>query len=210
MNWLGPRKEAYWLLGVLGFGLALRLYFVFALPDAFAWGDQRTYLADAGRMLNGEPYLGARGPATSASFALLHILGTDSLFGLRVAMSFMSILTLFGVWALGRELFSSRVGLIAAFWLAIHPRWATFPLYLFSEHLYTICVLGSVFFASRFLRRGEIVFALASGAILGLGILTREVLLYMLPAMACVIAWLHPPSRRHRSVRRRLSMLRTA
>ena len=178
------RRELGSLLAVIFVATALRLAVILLLPDAEPDGDQPAYLNGAGQIASGGVYQGTRGPGYPAFLALGLEMGAKSPVELRLGNVLLGVLSVVGVWSLGRELFGRRVGLAASAILALHPRWVGFPLYFFSENLAAASMIWAIALACRAQRTAGLASSAAAGALFALAALTRESLLYFVPLVA--------------------------
>ncbi len=180
------------LAGILLVALVLRVVVLAVFSAEEPIGDQLAYLGGANEIHSGESYSRSRGPGYSAFIALLwRVTGDDGggLLAPRIGNLFLSLLLLILVWAIGRRIASPRVGLIAGGFLAIHPNYVSFPLYLLAENLFLVCVAGAVYLALRCLG-SRWPAALATGVVLGIGALTREMLVGFVPLLAVAVVFL--------------------
>lgn len=214
-------RELRWLLILLAAATVLRLGFLAAFSHVEPVGDQLAYLKEARNFLQGEAYIGTRGPAYSALLAAAYRAAGDlvpsgqflaagtadqktvtdsaadpllhAIFRVGQGLNLvLSLILLWFVWLVGRQSFTPRTALIAVAFLALYPRYATLPLYLFSEHLYTLCVAVGIYFLCRSLRSGGALACVAAGLIFGVGILTREMMLYFIPVCGAAFLLLAP------------------
>ena len=178
------------LLGlVLLVAALLRVFLLVSYSEVEPIGDQLAYIGGAEELLAGEPYTGARGPAYSAYLALCWTFGgedTTNLLAPRIGNLLLSLAFIVLVWAFGRRLVGPRVGLLAAGVIALHPNYASFPIYLLSEHLYLVCLASGLLLAVHSLSAHWRV-AFAAGLTLGLGVLTREMLVWFVPVLALLL-----------------------
>lgn len=185
-----PSKLEWGVLLVLVLlGLGARLWVLGQFSDLELVGDQNRYLEDAERLLAGEEMVAKRGPGYPAFVAASQVALGGDLAGARRGNALLGMLMVIGTWVLGRRIFSVRVGLIAAGIVALLPRNLPFPLYLFSENLYAVCACLGVALALIAAQRGKLALALLAGALLGLGVLTREMMLYFVPLVAVALCW---------------------
>jgi len=213
------RKEAAFIILIIAIGLSLRVIYVALLSHAEPIGDGLSYLKGAQDIANSRLYVETRGPAYSFFIAVLQQLfggnhdgslmrlefaglplaiSERDLFVIRLGNVGLSTLALFLVWAIARRIFSPNIGVLAALWIAIHPRHVTFPLCIAAENLYVTCVLVGIYLCICAMRSPQFWFCLAGGAVLALGALTRSMLLYFLPLAAAVVGMLSPGPRRRR------------
>jgi len=180
------------LLVLVVLGLGLRLFALERFADLELVGDQNRYLEDAERLLDGEEMVAKRGPGYPAFVAASEVALGGGVAGARRGNALLGVLVVIGTWALGRRLFSVRAGLVAAGVVALLPRNLPFGLYLFSENLYAVCACLGVLLALVAAQESRVLLALAAGAVLGVGVLTREMMLYFVPLVAVALCWCVP------------------
>ncbi|MCK4824184.1 glycosyltransferase family 39 protein, partial [bacterium] len=84
--------------------------------------------------------------------------------------------------------FNKKVGLLSSFLLAFYPTQAAFSFHIHRETLLTLFTLLTVYFLLRFLKDGKRLHLVSSIMALGLGILTKPVLLLFVPLAVLWIA----------------------
>lgn len=126
------------VLGLLGLGFALRFYHLTILPMK-VHGDMASVGLQARAILNGDfPGWFSLGWATIPMWGFAHEALTmrvfgDSLFGLRMSAVLGGMMSLLGVYMLGREGWSPRVGLLALAALTVdvvHIHFSRIPSYI--------------------------------------------------------------------------------
>jgi 4-amino-4-deoxy-L-arabinose transferase-like glycosyltransferase len=98
---------------------------------------------------------------------------------------------------LGRALFGPRTGWIAALLCALYPTLIAFSHYLFSETLFAVLLVASLWGVVAWPRRPSVGLAAAVGGLFGIAALTREIALPV--SGACALWWVliaAPPVRR--------------
>ena len=189
----GRRPVAHWWpwLGLfIVLGLAIRLDTVYSQAGKVAGGDAYFYYNAAKLLVSGHgfinPYLyiphGAHHVVQSADFPPLFIfaLAIPSAVGLKSFLVARVWCCVLGAAAIGvcgytgREIGGPRVGLIAAFLLAVYPNiWMTDELAL-SEALAPLLVATLLLFAYRFWKDPGVKRGIWLGVVLGLAMLGRD------------------------------------
>jgi 4-amino-4-deoxy-L-arabinose transferase-like glycosyltransferase len=171
-------------------GLAIRLITVYTDPNKVAGGDAYFYHYGANLLVSGHgfinPYLyiphNAHHAVQSASFPPLFIflVAIPSAIGLKTFLAERVWCCILGAAAIvvcayaGKEIAGRRVGLIAAFLIAIYPNvWMTDELAL-SEAIAPALVAGVLWFTYRFWKSPTIPRAVWLGASLGVAMLGRD------------------------------------
>jgi len=185
-----PPRWWPWLGLWTAVGLAIRLITVYSQPDKVAGGDAYFYHYGANLLVSGHgfinPYLyiphGAHHAVQSASFpplfillvAILPAVGLKSFLAERVWCCVLGAAAIVACGYTGREIGGRRVGLIAAFLVAVYPNiWMTDELAL-SETIAPLLVAGVLWFTYRFWKSPSIPRAIALGAAIGVAMLGRD------------------------------------
>lgn len=198
------------LLGIVGAGFALRVFTLFneakRNPNA---GDpwfyhQQSKLLTSGRGFS-EPFTwcrvdvanltgGCRGggkliptaihpPLFSMWFAISNLVGADSWFAHKVMSCIAGSLTVLFVGLIARELAGRRAGLVAAGLAAAYPNLWVIDGIAMPEGLFCATIAGCIWAAYHWRRTPTIGWAAATGAALGLAILTRGEAIFLVVAM---------------------------
>jgi len=201
------------LLYIVAAGLIVRVLFlalyVARSPDAFDFPDTDRYLTVADNIAAG------RGPIESPSVCCgcdpgyPMLLGLGRLGGLDgewALLWFGRIINVIagvaGIWLvgdMGRRIFSSRAGLIAAGIFAIDPILLFFHGLVLTETVFIALLLGAYACLVR-LDRQPIAWAAGAGLFLGLGILTRSSAVFLPLVLAPIGAWCAAGSVRRRAL----------
>jgi len=190
------------LAALVAVALALRLAVVAATPGLELYGDQEVYAAEAAQILAGETTDAYRGPGYPAFLA-----ASQGLFGRgdvapRVGNAIAGALLVAVFFALVRAIATPRAAWIAAIALAVYPRAVFLPAYLFAENLYALLLVFGLWMALRASEGDRRASAIAAGIALGLGVLTREMLLAFVPVVALVLVVARSPlALRERAIR---------
>jgi 4-amino-4-deoxy-L-arabinose transferase-like glycosyltransferase len=171
-------------------GLTIRLITVYSDPSKVAGGDAYFYHYAANLLVAGHGFLnpyyyyphGAHHEVQSASFPPLFIwlVAIPSAVGLktflveRVWCCILGAAAIVVVGYTGREIGGRRVGLIAAFLLAVYPNiWMSDQLAL-SESIAPLLVAGVLLFSYRFWKDPSVKRAIVLGLSLGIAMLGRD------------------------------------
>ena len=185
-----PPRWWLWLGLWTAVGLGIRLETVYSDPHKVAGGDAYFYHYGANLLVSGHgfinPYLyiphHAHIAVQSASFPPLFIflVAIPSALGLKTFLAERVWCCILGAGAIvvvgytGREIGGRRVGLIAAFLLAIYPNiWMTDELAL-SETIAPALVAGVLFFTYRFWKHPSLGRVAWLGAAMGVAMLGRD------------------------------------
>jgi len=185
-----PPRWWLWLGLWTAVGLAIRLITVYSEPHKVAGGDAYFYHYGANLLVSGHgfinPYLyiphHAHHAVQSASFpplfiglvAIPSVIGFKSFLAERVWCCVLGAAAIVVCGYTGKEIGGRRVGLIAAFLVAVYPNiWMTDELAL-SETIAPALVAGVLWFTYRFWKSPTIPRAIWLGAALGVAMLGRD------------------------------------
>jgi 4-amino-4-deoxy-L-arabinose transferase-like glycosyltransferase len=197
-DWVGHLR-AHWadylpLLAIFLSGAWLRFRLLGVIPDDIH-GDIASHGLQARAILQGqETRLFTVGWSEIPMFdfwqiaASMYLFG-DNLFGMSMSAAIHGMLTLAGVYLLGRELFDRRVGLIAASLLAISYNHIQFSRIVTTASPLTFMVFTFYFLARGLRGKGGLSFVL-SGLSLGLGLQVYYPTRMMGVILALLLPWL--------------------
>jgi 4-amino-4-deoxy-L-arabinose transferase-like glycosyltransferase len=118
----------------------------------------------------------------------------------RAIQAIFSLATVLLVYRLGSDLFSARVGLWAAAIVCFYPSLLAYNNLILTEVLFTFGLTLAVWLSVRYLQGGDWRWAVATGAAIGLGALTRSALWMFPPALALFWLGLAPAGWRARVI----------
>jgi 4-amino-4-deoxy-L-arabinose transferase-like glycosyltransferase len=191
------RRRRVTLSIILFVAIIVRLGFWFAVVgfDTAGWGDEPDYHAHALDISEGRGFLSPKGEVTAYRPPLYPIVlaGLYSITGpdpdaaraLQVILGGVIVLL---VYALATQLFSVRVGLVAAALAAVNPGLVYMSALIMTENLYVILMLLMLMVLVREWRnpRGTIGGYVLAGVLAGLCSLTRPTAFTVALLMACV------------------------
>ena len=197
-------SHAVWI--AVGFGIGLRLLLVFCFPhlDDGSILDSGRYVKTAHYILAGRGFTeyGNRPSAYVPPLYPYFLAGVFKLAGFHgwVVKVIQCVLGGFLAWivcAMGKRLFHPRAGVLAAFFTAVFPDFVALPSFLYAETVYIfINTLAFHFLIKGYAEPRRRSPWLVSGIFLGLGILTRHVLL-LFPAFVCAVSLLVRSQRKY-------------
>lgn len=147
---MAERRPRVTLTVILLIAVIARLGFWFAVVgfDTTGWGDEPDYHAHAVDISEGRGFLNSRGEVTAGRPPLYPILlsglyritgpDPDAARALQVVLGGVIVLL---VYALARQLFSTRVGLVAAALAAVNPGLVYLSALIMTENMYVILLL---------------------------------------------------------------------
>jgi 4-amino-4-deoxy-L-arabinose transferase-like glycosyltransferase len=187
------RRWPLWFLAVLAGGLVVRLALI---ASSGTLGprieDEKQYVQLAESLYEGRGFAWASGERTSLRPPLYpalvagvwHVAGRGNLQAVRFVQCLLGLLTAAMIVAIGRRAFDARIGRIAAAIVWLYPSFIYLNVTLLSETLFTFLLVLFLLLATALTRPSSTWTAIACGAALALGALTRSVL-WPLPLALC-------------------------
>ena len=180
-----PVPTSVWLALTLLLGLVVRLVNI----NAFGFNSDEAVYAGQSASLAGNPLFVHQFPVFRAHPLLLPTLlsplfssGTPDLRG-RVVVAFLGVATIAAVFLVGRELYGSKTGVIAALLLALMPYHVIVTRQLLLDGPAVLVVTLSFWMFARFIRTDRFEWLAASAAMLGLAVLTKETSIILVGTM---------------------------
>jgi len=193
------------LLYLLGAALVVRLGLVWATTGVgVEIVDEQHYATLAYNLISGLGFAWEPGRLTSlrpplfpAFVSLVWALTVpESVTAVRLAQIPVSLLTVWLVYLIGAQVYSRRIGLVAAGIVAFYPTLLFSGLLVLSETLFTLLLLLTVFCCLMLFRQPSWWLALLAGASLGITALTRSIMWPSIALLAVgVLAGLVPERR---------------
>lgn len=188
------------LLWILGVGAIVRLVLLYGLGDLDLWMDEEQYQEIAVNLVEGRGFA-LQGQPTSWRPPLypLVLSGLYTLLGTThpvVARGFQAILSLVNtlvVYLLGRRLFGERAGIWAAALFTAYPSFLFYNNHLLTEVLFTFLMTATACCFATYVDRGRLPFLAASGATLGLAVLTRDIVWPIAGVMSLLVGYVTRP-----------------
>lgn len=179
------RRRSVWAALLAG-ALAVRLAFLLTAPAGIPWSDGRYYEQVGWRLASEHRYTGSQyiGPGYPFFIAGLYSLAGRNLFALRLTQVVLSTLGVALAGVLGSAMLSPAAGLLAMALLAFHPVIAFLPVTQYIEDLLvpvSILLFGGVTLA---VRRPSVARAGALGALFGVFMLLKPVVIGFLPGLS--------------------------
>ncbi|MBY0276211.1 sulfatase-like hydrolase/transferase [Candidatus Binatia bacterium] len=176
------------LLLVLLLAALLRVASALTLGDVERLhGDEGYYVRAARSLVAGDGYPGAlRPPGYPAFVAAALALGGGSLRAARMVQIGVALLGVALVGAIVRRRFGAGAAALSALLAALDPTLIFYSHLFWSETLVATLLLGALFCLDRFDLERRDVWLAAAGVVLGAAVLTRDMLLFFVPA---VVGW---------------------
>ena len=182
------------LLWILGVGAIVRLVLLYLLGDLDLWMDEVQYQEIAVNLAEGRGFV-LKGQPTSwrpplypfILSGLYMLVGTTHPVVARAFQAILSLVNALVVYLLGRRLFGERAGLGAALLFTVYPSFLFYNNHLLTEVLFTFFLTFTAYCFAVYLESGRLPPLAASGAALGLAVLTREIVWPMVGVMALLV-----------------------
>ena len=172
--------------------MAVRVGFVATLDERLTWADEQSYVDIARLLAAGDGFVSSsyRGaPILPAYLALVFHFFGDAFLVARIGQAILGGLTCLLLMRIGSLLVGPTAGALAGVLLAVYPPHVYLAGVFYSSALETFFCAVAVWLAARVATgHGAAGVALACGAVLGLGILTRPAYVVLAPCIATV--WL--------------------
>ncbi len=167
--------------------LLIRICYVLTLEDKFFFPDSMRYDRIAAELLNGK---GFSSTLTSPLYPIFlsrvyHFFG-HSFTAVRIIHSLIGTVSVFIIYLIAREIFSEKAGLIACFLGTIYPFFIFFTGLILTETLFIFLFLWLIFFFRKMVLYTRLSYAVYTGILAGLSILTKPIAAYFL-AFAFII-----------------------
>jgi 4-amino-4-deoxy-L-arabinose transferase-like glycosyltransferase len=199
------RPELRWLAAILILAAVLRIVWVlYAAREPQGLHDQLLYILSAGQIADGNGYqfpdagstayypVGYPAALGGVFFLVKHTPIPDNFILAGAFFNvFLGVATVALVYQVGRRLFGTAVGLLAALWLAVFPNLVFHTATFLTEMLFNFLVMAAlVVLLSANWREERVGWGrlLIFGALLGLSALVRPISLLFLPLL--LIVWL--------------------
>lgn len=175
--------------GIVAVAAVARIaWFVLFAETAELRGDEVYYVKQAQALVDTGAYPGAlRPPLQSALIASAFVVHGTSLADARLVGVFVSLVTVALVVEIARARLGVRAAAVAGLLCALDPSLLHYSHLLWSENLYAMLLVATVFCLERFDRLRGQGWLVGAGIGLGLAALTRETALYVVPV---ALAWL--------------------
>jgi 4-amino-4-deoxy-L-arabinose transferase-like glycosyltransferase len=169
-NWLKNRDNLI-LLGVLVFALAIRLYYFFLTNHQTLWWDEAEYMSYSNFWAFGIPYELSlqRIPSFQLIAALLLKIGFGETFIKFSLVLIPSVVLVYAVYLLGKEMFSAKIGLIAAFLTSVSWTLLFWGARVQPDYLSMLFQVLSIFFMWKYWKSPKVKSMIWAGIFAGLG-----------------------------------------
>jgi hypothetical protein len=182
------------LLALSGAGLLFRLLWIAVEPATSPVADETMWVTWGTRELPAVAFSPVRLSFIFHPPLYLYFLGViDRLFGtleaVKYAQAVVGALLVPAVALVGRRAFGERAALLAAGIAAFYPELVWFVAHFWAETVFTTLLWWAIERTAAADEAGSTPLAAAAGAVFALATLTRETVLYFLPAAAFWLAW---------------------
>lgn len=145
--------------------------------------ENGSYASPSGQLISLRPPLY---PAVVAG--IYKLFGLENYLAVSVFHAALSLVTVWLAFRLGTEVYSERVGLVAATLTSFYPSLLAYNQFFLSEVLFTFFFTAGALLSVRVLKSAGMGAAVLLGACLGLGALTRSVLWLFAPLLSLGLA----------------------
>jgi len=185
-NTQGISKKSYWptylIIAILMFSFLVRLGFFIDTKDQTVWWDEAEYLMKAKHFASGtsdEGWNPLRELLMSLFWAFLYKFGATELV-IRISSYIISLLAIYLTYLVGKELFNKKIGLIAAFLMAIYNQNIFFTYRMLIDIPATVFWLLSIYLFWRgYVKEKNNKYLYLSGISIGFGFLMHYSLLFL-------------------------------
>lgn len=202
-----PSKRLHPLVWILLAGAVVRLgLWIVWKDEPVRIVDAQDYNGLAVRLLETGSYISESGELISLRPPLYPaivsgvygIFGVENYAAVRAVQAILSLVTVWCVYVLGRELYSRRVGLLAGAGICFYPTLLGFNNLLLSETLFTLFVTAITLTTVLAVKRESTGWLAATGLLLGLGALVRSILWLFAPVLSLFVFLVWPAAMRKR------------
>ncbi|MDD5192842.1 MAG: glycosyltransferase family 39 protein [Candidatus Nanoarchaeia archaeon] len=175
INWL-KKPNNFILVGILIFAFVLRLYYFHVTQNQALWWDEAEYMnmarAWAGDLAYHYTFVSVRPVLLSLIISIFWRIGSGE-FLARIFIFIISMVSIFGVYLLGKEMYDEKLGLIVAFFMSV------FYLHLFQTFRVLVDLPSltfftfSIFFFYRYFKTKEKKMLYFGAALVAIGTLFR-------------------------------------
>jgi 4-amino-4-deoxy-L-arabinose transferase-like glycosyltransferase len=144
-----------------------------------------------GYTMDGQP-TAYRAPFLTFAMAACYLIFGQNFLFVRLVIIGLSLVLIWTIYYLGKEIFHPAVGLWAALITAVYPHFIFYSARILTETPFTLFSLLAVILFIKFFKTEKNLFLLMSGFFLGLGILTRPVGFFLLGLMFLFMFWKFP------------------
>lgn len=187
-------KKYFYIFGIIIFFFILRLYHLTVLP---IFNDEAIYTYWGQEMLHNSKLFfyslyDAKPPLLMWIFGLAVNIFHDPLIGGRLVSILCGLLTLIGLYSIGKMYFSKRVGIIASFFYSIVPLFHFYDRQALMESAIGSITVWVVFFILTYIRTPTIQTIIILGILIGLGIwIKTNAILLLLPVVIILLLYGH-------------------
>ncbi len=156
----------------------------------FLIGDETTHELWANSIINGEIEKTAplfRAPLYGYVLAYLFEFSNHSYNAVRVVQMFFGIISIFLIFLIGKDFFSTFVSVLAGILLAIYPTLIYFEGQLLMENIFIFFSIAGLYCFLKFIKSNKSVYVYFCPFFWGLGLLTRANLIFVIPFFLVIL-----------------------
>lgn len=197
MNILNFIKRNKWLIIIIALGIILRFAYLFLMHPPLSWSDSPLYDGAAWNFVQGHGYslpietpFTGREPGYALFFlAPIYFIFGHSIIAAQIFQIFINIGTVLLIYLLGKKFLEERIGLLTAFFYAIHPPTIAYTNEILTEIPFTFLFLLSTLFLFIGLKNQNKKTIFAGGLFIGMSTLTRFITIFF-PLLAIPVFYL--------------------
>lgn len=190
-------KKHKWLIAIIAFGIILRFAYLFLLHPPLSWADAALYDGTAWNFVQGHGYslpIGTPFTGREPGYALfflapIYLIFGHSIFAAQIFQILISAGMVLLIYLLGKKFLAEKIGLLAAFFYAIHPPTIAYTNEILTEIPFTFLFLLSTLFLLLGLKNQNKKTIFAGGLFIGISTLTRFITIFF-PLLAIPIFYL--------------------
>ncbi|NIA28704.1 MAG: hypothetical protein GWP06_02175 [Actinobacteria bacterium] len=174
------KKHQAILFGILLLGFLIRTGYILTLENKVYWVDEFDYMALANHIVAGDGYVMDDGTPTAFRpvgyplfLAMLRVVGINSLFAIRFVQVLLGVVSIWLIYLLGKLLFNSTVGLVAAGITTIYPYFIFVPGTVLATSWFSFLLIASTLLIFVGSETENIKLILLSGLLFAWAALTR-------------------------------------
>ena len=174
-EWI-KKPSNFALVGILVFAFIIRVYYFYATKGQVLWWDEAEYMnmarAWAGTLNYDYTFFAVRPVLLSLIISLFWRIGAGEYLA-RIFILLLSMASVFGTYLLGKEMFSKKIGLIAAFFMTVFYM-CLFQTYRVLVDLPSLAFFTfSAFFIYRYFKTNKNKMLYIGAVLIGIGTLFR-------------------------------------
>lgn len=195
------KSSKFWLGIILAFAFLIRLAYLVAIvgPDSFPTNiDSIEHHLIAQNIYAGNGYsmyghlTAYRAPFLTYFMALSYEIFGEKFTPVRLGIILFSLLSIWALFYLAKQIFNEKVGLWAALIASVYPHFIFYNARIFTETPFVLFILVTMIYFIKFLRGDKLYFFFMAAFFLALAILTRPVGFVLLALLSLYLLLRYP------------------